>query len=112
MTRTSEDDNCGRTSPLRTHFNEQEPIILNKISSPSKRRRSSTKKRESIDIVLNDEQFSTELEARCHGIASRLEGISGNTTILPGNRTKSYDVEPEITRSPRSGLFKGGGLGE
>ena len=49
---------------------------------------------------LDETQFTDQLEARCHGIASKLEGLSGTSIILPGNRIPYVFHEYQGLKSP------------
>jgi hypothetical protein len=49
---------------------------------------------------LDETEFTDQLEARCHGIASKLEGLSGTSIILPGNRVPYVFQDYQGLKSP------------
>ena len=53
-------------------------------------------------IELTENEFTDELESRCHGIASKLEGKKGTSVVLPGNRIPYIYNEYEGIASPET----------
>ena len=51
---------------------------------------------------LDESKFTDQLESRCHGIASKLEGLSGTSIILPGNRIPYIYNEYQGLKSPET----------
>lgn len=104
-TTSAKDENADSTSPLQARLKQHEES-LNQKGSPKKARRLSRKSERNLEsrkatcVGLNDKEFSNQLEARCHGIASKLEGLTGSTTILPGNRTPYLFHEMQGLKSP------------
>ena len=60
--------------------------------------------RRSTVAELDESEFTDQLESRCHGISSRLEGLSGTSIILPGNRIPYMFQEYQGIKSPEPNL--------
>lgn len=53
-------------------------------------------------VELDETEFTDQLEARCRGLASKLEGRSGTTIILPGNRVPYIFQDNHGLKSPEA----------
>ena len=127
-TTAAKDDNAGdgNTSPgLQIRIvNDQYEDVLSLVGSPQRKRRSLKRKpsrtkpegrRLITSVGLGDKEFTDQLESRCHGIASKLEGLSGSTTI--GKRSskpcdlqhvKFSDVQASVFHSAAMEDYKSG----
>lgn len=116
-TTTTKGDKSANTSPVNANSLEQrlnEPgspkrtrnMSMPEIGSPKLRRILSRKSerhnegRRSTVAAMDENEFTDQLEARCHGIASKLEGMTGTSIILPGNRVPYVFQEYQGLKSP------------
>ena len=84
-------------------------FAFNSEGSPNRLRRKFSRKsernaegRRSSVAELDESEFTDQLEARCHGIASKLEGLSGTSIILPGNRIPYVFQDYQGMKSPEA----------
>ncbi|XP_028411303.1 uncharacterized protein LOC114533877 [Dendronephthya gigantea] len=106
-TTTAQAEQSRNTSPVPPVDQHDEPgtpkrtrhASLIDVGSPKGLRRILSRKserrigRRPTSVGLGESEFTDQLEARCHGIASKLEGLSGTSIILPGKRTPYVPYE-------------------
>lgn len=105
-TTSTKDENAIAKSPIQVRRKKQEEASSQR-GSPKKALLSLSRKHErniesgsSACVGMDDKEFSDTLEARCRGIASKLEGLTGSSTILPGNRTPYSFEQVNNVKSP------------